>query len=72
MLFALAVFLRSAAVVAVNGGLGGARAGGGLGASRAGAWGPSKVSFSGSCSLPRSVGSGVKGDFLRSTGSGRE
>jgi hypothetical protein len=72
MLFALAVFLRSAVVVAVNGGLGGARAGGGLGGSRVGAWGPRMFSLSWSCSDPRSVGSGVNGDFLRSNGSGRE
>ena len=70
MLFALAVFLRSVAGVAVNGGLGGARAGGGLGGSRVGAGGSRISSFP--CSDPRSVGSGVKGDFLRSAGSGRE
>jgi hypothetical protein len=48
MLFALAVFLRSAAVVAVSGGLGGAR--GGVGATRLGGCGATRGSSSFSCS----------------------
>jgi hypothetical protein len=61
MLLLLAVFLRSAAVVAVNGGLGGARAGGGVGGSRVGGAGGCVLSLClcWSCSSPRSVGSGV-------------
>jgi hypothetical protein len=68
MLFALAVFLRSAAaVVAVSGGLGGAR--GGVGATRLGGCGTTRglLSFS---SLT-SVGCGVMVAFRR-TGSSRE
>lgn len=55
ILFALAVFLRSAPVVAVKGGLGGARVGG-----------LSVGSFSSGAS-PASVASGVKGDFAASS-----
>lgn len=58
MLFALAVFLKSAPVVAVSGGLGGAF---GLGSASCSSW----LSFS-FASSPTSVGSGVKGDFLSS------
>lgn len=57
MLFALAVFLRSAPVVAVSGGLGGAR--GGVGATRLGACGATR-SLSGS----RSVACGVMAGCL--------
>jgi hypothetical protein len=63
MLFALAVFLRSAAVVAVSGGLGGARGGGG--ATRVGGCGAAfgSLFFSGDAST--SVASGVSAaDFL--------
>jgi hypothetical protein len=67
MLFALAVFLRSAAVVAVSGGLGGARGGGG--ATRVGGCGATgrSPSFSGDAST--SVTSGVNADFLFSISS---
>tara|TARA_R110002003_G_scaffold384_2_gene19215 strand:+ start:10449 stop:10994 length:546 start_codon:yes stop_codon:yes gene_type:complete len=65
MLFALAVFLRSAAVVAVSGGLGGAR--GGVGATRLGGCGTSRGSSSLSWSM--SVGSGVMVEFLRAASS---
>ena len=61
MLFTLAVFLKSALVVAVRGGLGGARGGGG--GARLGCCGCSS-SLSGEAST--SVGSGVKADFLLS------
>lgn len=61
MLFALAVFLRSAPVVAVRGGLGGARGGGGAVLLGGGGEGSSLTS----------VGSGVISSFLRA-GSSRE
>jgi hypothetical protein len=70
VLLTLAVFLRSAAaVVAVSGGLGGARVGAGGG--RVGAVVFFSLSASRTVSASRSVGSGVRGDFLRS-GSSRE
>lgn len=59
MLFALAVFLRSAAVVAVSGGLGGAR--GGVGATRVGGCGTTRGSSGFSSST--SVAWGVAGFF---------
>ena len=63
MLFALAVFLRSADVVAVSGGLGGAR--GGVGATRLGGCGTAagSSSLAGSCDASTSVGSGVSVDL---------
>lgn len=66
MLFVLAVFLKSAAVVAVRGGLGGAR--GGVGATRLGGSGTTRGSLSLSWSRgpSTSVVSGVKVDFLAS------
>jgi hypothetical protein len=67
MLLALAVFLRSAAVVVVSGGLGGAR--GGVGATRLGGRGGARVSASFSSSA--SVGCGVMVEFL-CAGSSRE
>jgi len=66
MLLALAVFLRSAAVVAVSGGLGGAR--GGVGATLLGSGGASRSS-SLSLSWSTSVASGVKAEFLRAASS---
>jgi hypothetical protein len=57
MLLALAVFLRSAAVVVVSGGLGGAR--GGVGAMRLGGRGGARSSPSSSAS----VGCGVMVEF---------
>ena len=68
MLFALAVFLKSAAaVVVVSGGLGGAR--GGVGATRLGGCGATRGSPSFSCST--SVACGVMAGFL-CAGSSRE
>jgi hypothetical protein len=67
MLFALAVFLRSAAVVVVSGGLGGAR--GGVGATRLGGCGATRGSPSFSRSM--SVACGVMAGFL-CAGSSRE
>ena len=66
MLFALAAFLRSAPVVAVSGGLGGARGGGGGGA-RLGGCGATGRSSSLPGDASPSVASGVKVDFLLST-----
>jgi hypothetical protein len=66
MLFALAVFLRSAAaVVAVSGGLGGAR--GGVGATRLGGCGTTRGSSS--LSWSTSVGCGVMVEFRRAASS---
>jgi hypothetical protein len=71
VLLTLAFFLRSAAaVVAVSGGLGGARVGAGGG--REEGAGPAvffSLSPSRTVSASRSVGSGVRGDFLRSASS---
>lgn len=66
MLFALAVFRKSADVVAVSGGLGGAR--GGVGATRLGGCGTTRgsSSFPWSCGASTSVDSGVSADFLLS------
>lgn len=65
MLFALAALRRSAAVVAVSGGLGGAR--GGVGAALLGGGGT--VRASSSLGASTSVVSGVKSDFLFSISS---
>lgn len=66
MLFALAVFRKSADVVTVSGGLGGAR--GGVGATRLGGCGTAcgSLSLSWSCDASTSVASGVSVDFLLS------
>jgi hypothetical protein len=68
MLLALAVLRRSAAVVAVSGGLGGAR--GGVGATRLGGCGVTCGSFSFSCWF--SAGCGVVARFLCAGDSSRE
>lgn len=64
VLLALAVFLKSAAVVAVSGGLGGARGGGG--GARVGVGGTDGSFFS-SCEPSTSVRSGVMAAFLLSS-----
>lgn len=64
MLFTLAAFLRSAAVVAVSGGLGGGR--GGVGATRFGGGGITRGSLSlPVCGASTSVASGVSAADLR-------
>jgi hypothetical protein len=70
VLLTLAFFLRSAAaVVAVSGGLGGARVGAGGRVEGAGTAVFFSLSPSRTVSASRSVRSGVRGDFLRSASS---